>query len=119
MMADAEAAGGSVAALAALREHRLRRTLQAAAAAHPFYRRVWAERGIDPMAIRTLDDLQALPLTTKNDYIGDPESFRLAGADLPADFSTEEGVLWDVAYTTGTTSGRPSPLSTPRTTPMR
>ena len=51
-----------------------------------------------------------MPLTRKEDYIADPEAFRLRPDDLPADFSTEERVLWDVAYTTGTTSGRPSPF---------
>jgi hypothetical protein len=30
--------------------------------------------------------------------------------DLPEDFAPAERVLWDVAYTTGTTSGRPSPF---------
>ena len=46
----------------------------------------------------------------KQDYIADPEAFRLRPDDLPADFATEERVLWDVAYTTGTTSGKPSPF---------
>ncbi|CAN0223821.1 unnamed protein product, partial [Phaeothamnion confervicola] len=96
--------------LAALREDRLRRTLQAVAAAHPFYRARFREHGIKVAGIRTLDDLQAMPLTTKNDYIADPEAFRLRPADLPADSSIEERVLWDVAYTTGTTSGKPSPF---------
>ena len=59
--------------------------------------------------IRSLGDL-ALPLTQKDDFIADPEAFRLRPDDLPADFSAEERVLWDVAYTTGTTSGKPSPF---------
>ena len=67
----------------------------------------WASSSSD---IRSLDDLEALPLTRKDDYIADPEAFRLRPDDLPADFSAEERVLWDVAYTTGTTSGRPSPF---------
>ena len=29
---------------------------------------------------------------------------------MPADFASAERVLWDVAYTTGTTSGKPSPF---------
>ncbi|HEX2216663.1 MAG TPA: AMP-binding protein [Xanthobacteraceae bacterium] len=96
--------------LDAVREARLRRTLDAVAAAHPFYCARWREAGIDPQKIRTLDDLQALPLTSKQDYIADPEKFRLRADDLPADFSAEERVLWDVAYTSGTTSGKPSPF---------
>src|SRR6202158_3297682 len=93
-----------------VRASRLRRTLQAVSVAHPFYRARFAELSIKAHDINTLDDLQALPLTHKHDYISDPEAFRLRPADLPADSSAEERVLWDVAYTTGTTSGRPSPF---------
>lgn len=96
--------------LDAIRAKRLRRTLEAVAAAHPFYRRRFSEAGLRPQDIRSLDDLSALPLTHKSDYIGDPEAFRLRADDLPADFPAEERVLWDVAYTTGTTSGKPSPF---------
>ena len=92
-----------------LRESRLRRSLEVIAAAHPFYRKRCRDLGIDLSTIRTLDDLQKLPPTAKNDYIADPEAFRLRASDLPADCSAEERVLWDVAYTTGTTSG-PSPF---------
>jgi phenylacetate-CoA ligase len=96
--------------LETVRSERLRRTLRAVSAAHAFYRKRFAELGIKPDDIRSLDDLRALPLTSKQDYIADPEAFRLRGDDLPADFSAEERVLWDVAYTTGTTSGKPSPF---------
>src|SRR3977135_2902677 len=96
--------------LQSVRTARLRRTLQAVSAAHPFYRTRFHERGIKADDIRSLDDLQALPPTHKHDYIGDPEAFRLRPDDLPPEFSAEERVLWDVAYTTGTTSGRPSPF---------
>jgi phenylacetate-CoA ligase len=89
---------------------RLRRTLTAVAAAHPFYRARLQQLNVKAQDIRSLDELSALPLTTKNDYIGDPEAFRLRPDDLPADFAAEERVLWDVAYTTGTTSGKPSPF---------
>lgn len=93
-----------------VRTARLRRTLAAVAAAHPFYRARFRELGIVPGDIGSLADLTALPLTTKDDYISNPEAFRLRPDDLPSDFSAEERVLWDVAYTTGTTSGKPSPF---------
>jgi phenylacetate-CoA ligase len=96
--------------LETVRAARLRRTLAAVAAAHPFYRARFRELGLAPGDIRSLDDLAALPLTRKEDYSSDPEAFRLRPHDLPADFSLEERVLWDVAYTTGTTSGHPSPF---------
>jgi phenylacetate-CoA ligase len=96
--------------LETVRMARLARTLAAVTAAHPFYRAKFRELGIVASDIRSLADLSALPLTHKNDYIGDPDAFRLRPEDLPADFSAEERVLWDVAYTTGTTSGKPSPF---------
>jgi phenylacetate-CoA ligase len=96
--------------LESLRLERLQRTLTAVAAAHPFYRARFRELGIKPEDIRSLDDLQKLPTTSKDDYIADPEAFRLRADDLPADFTAEERVIWDIAYTTGTTSGKPSPF---------
>lgn len=89
---------------------RLQRTLAAVAAAHPFYRERFRALKLDPRDVRTVDDLGLLPLTHKSDYIADPDAFRLRGEALPEDFAAEERVLWDVAYTTGTTSGRPSPF---------
>jgi phenylacetate-CoA ligase len=92
------------------REARLQRTLHAVSLAHPFYRGRFRQWGIEPGDIRTLDELQDVPPTRKDDYTADPEAFRLRAEELPADFAPAERVLWDVAYTTGTTSGRPSPF---------
>jgi len=97
-------------AINAIRNERLARTLRAVSAAHPFYRERFRSLGIEPGDIRTIDDLAALPPTTKDDFITDPQSFRVRAEDLTEEFSAEERVLWDVAYTTGTTSGRPSPF---------
>lgn len=94
----------------AIRNERLGRTLRAVSAAHPFYRERFQSLGLEPGDIRSIDDLAQLPPTTKEDFIADPEGFRLRPDDLPPDLSVEERVLWDVAYTTGTTSGRPSPF---------
>jgi phenylacetate-CoA ligase len=93
-----------------LQNGRLRRTLRAVVLAHPFYNRHFRTHGIDPDKIRSIDDLASLPPTRKEDYIADPEAFRLRAADLPDDFTPPERVLWDIAYTTGTTSGKPSPF---------
>jgi phenylacetate-coenzyme A ligase PaaK-like adenylate-forming protein len=95
-------------ALRALREQRLRTTVDLCLAAHPFYRRRLTEAGIRPGDIRTLEDLEKLPLTHKADYMAAPEDFRLRAAD--AGGSAVESTLWNIAYTTGTTSGRPSPF---------
>jgi len=92
-----------------LREQRLRRTIDLCFAAHPFYSERYRQLGLKPGDIRTLDDLQKLPLVRKNDYMSDPEQFRLRVADVP-DLTFEEKTFWNVAYTTGTTSGKPSPF---------
>lgn len=96
--------------LKSIREARLARTLRAVGSAHPFYRERFRGLNIKADDIRSLDDLELLPLTAKGDYIADPEAFRLCADDLPADFSDQERVIWDIAYTTGTTAGRPSPF---------
>lgn len=68
---------------------------------HPYYRSLFAASGVDVGLVRTIDDLTEVQLTTKSDFVVDPESFRL---------DPEEGdELWDVIYTTGSTS-RPSPI---------
>jgi phenylacetate-CoA ligase len=91
------------------REERLRRTVDLCVTAHPFYRRRFRELGIGTGDIRTLDDLQQLPLIDKSDYMACPEDFRLRSADAPG-LSFEESTLWNVAYTAGTASGTPSPF---------
>ncbi|MEE9275872.1 MAG: AMP-binding protein [bacterium] len=95
--------------LRALREERLRRTAALCAQAHPFYRRRFEEAGAGPEDLRTLEDLEKFPLTRKSDFMDDPEAFRLDPAAL-GELPFEERTLWNVAYTTGTTSGRPSPF---------
>jgi phenylacetate-coenzyme A ligase PaaK-like adenylate-forming protein len=84
---------------------RLREMLALCARGHPFYRRRWAEAGIDVASIRGVADLERLPLTTKHDLMADPEAFRLELADLPL----HERALWEVIYTTGSTAN-PTPV---------
>ena len=72
---------------------------------HEYFRRRWAEHGVNPAAVRTIDDLERLPLTPKQDLMNEPEAFRLSCPDLPL----HERTLWEVNYTTGTTS-EPTPL---------
>jgi len=96
--------------LQSVRDERLRRTLRAVELAHPFYRQRFQGLGIRADDIGSLDDIQRLPLSRKEDYITDPEAFRLRADDLPDEYGAEERVIWDIAYTTGTTAGRPSPF---------
>ncbi len=53
---------------------------------HPHYRRVFDEEGIDPRDIRTVDDLQKLPFTYKEDIAPGPED-----PDNPRRFVLEPG----------------------------
>jgi len=73
---------------------------------HPYYRERLAELGLSPGDLRTISDLDRLPLTSKDDLVADPDRFRLeADPNTPSDY-----VLWDVAYTAGTSSGQPTPI---------
>ena len=90
-----------------MQAERLRAMLALCAEGHPYYRQQWAEQGVDVASIRTLDDLQRLPLTPKQALMQAPESFRLNIPALPL----HERVLWEVIYTTGTTSAARSSTS--------
>ncbi|MHA1579666.1 MAG: hypothetical protein ACTSUQ_08565 [Candidatus Freyarchaeota archaeon] len=43
----------------------------------PYYSELFREANIDVSKIKTVDDLEKLPLTTKEDYMKNPEAFRL------------------------------------------
>ena len=91
--------------IALVQAEKLRAMLALCARGHPYYKRKWTEAGVDVSKINSLSDLESLPLTSKQDLMDDPESFRLHLPDLPL----HERVLWEVIYTTGTTS-EPTPV---------
>ena len=95
-----------IAQLAALRGRRFAATLDRVFAAHPYYRRIFANEGLVRADVRGLVDLARLPVTTKAEYVAEPEAFRL-GAAGAADNS--ETIIWDVMYTTGSL-GAPTPF---------
>ena len=86
-----------------IQDERLRRMLALCVRGHDYYRRKWA--GIDVGSIRGVDDLEGLPLTSKQDLMADPEAFRLRVPELPL----HERALWEVIYTTGSTA-EPTPV---------
>ncbi|MHA1209719.1 MAG: phenylacetate--CoA ligase family protein [Candidatus Freyarchaeota archaeon] len=88
-----------------VRNRNLRTQVELCAKYSPYYREVFRECGIDASTIRTIDDLERLPLTTKMDYMKDPEAFRLR---LDPSRPFYELILWDLTMTTGTTTGVPS-----------
>ena len=84
---------------------KLRTMLDLCARGHAYYRGLWAQAGLDVATVRSLADLERLPLTPKDALMRAPESFRLDVPGLPL----HERVLWEVIYTTGTTS-EPTPV---------
>jgi phenylacetate-CoA ligase len=75
----------------------------------PYYGKLFKEKGIAAADVQTVDDLEKIPLLYKKDYMADPLGFRLA---IPASAPVQphERILWGVHYTTGTTSGVPTPF---------
>jgi phenylacetate-CoA ligase len=92
--------------LVSLREVRLAATLDRVFLAHPYYRHEFARAGICRSDINSLPDLARLPITTKADYVSQPNQFQLEPHGAADD---DETVVWDVMYTTGT-SGAPVPF---------
>jgi len=84
----------------------LAETMARIAAGHPYYRRVLASLGLGAADFRSPQDLARLPLTRKEDYMREPEAFRIAAGDLPEEMQA----VWDVMYTTGSTAGQPTPF---------
>lgn len=91
--------------LAEQRNYMLQRQIQLVAEGSPYYQRIFREHRIDPQRIKTVDDLEQLPLTFKHDYMAQPEDFRLKFAN-PGPYEQ----FYDVTFTTGTTTGRPTPF---------
>lgn len=93
-------------ALRADREAALALTLDLVFERHPHYREVLHGAGLRREHLRSLEDLQRLPVTTKAQYMAHPQRFVLEGEGLPLEMRT----VWDVMYTTGSTSGQPTPF---------
>lgn len=89
----------------ALQNKNLVREMERVADGSAFYRELFKREKIDPQKIQTIDDLKVLPLTYKRDYMADPESFKLKLSN-----PTLYDWLWEVTYTTGTTTGVPTPF---------
>lgn len=89
-----------------LQTERLRRTIELCYDGHPFYRELMRSNGLTPADIQTLDDLNLLPVTTKAQFVADPEKFRIDPSALPPEGRT----LAQVFYTTGSTTGTPAAL---------
>ena len=89
------------AAIAALQEAHFAEMRELLAARHPYYRPLFQDASLAGLA-----DIARLPVTRKEDFVRQPERFVLENAGLP----DEMRVVWDVMYTTGSTTGKPAPF---------
>lgn len=88
----------------AFQEERMREAIAYAAERSKFYQRMFAQTGIDPRSIVTLEDLRRLPLTTKEDLQRHNADFICVGRTDIADYVTTSGTLGEpvtVALTQG------------------
>ena len=72
-------------------EEKLRVALQYAAANSPFYKRLFEKEGIDVTTINTLEDLQQLPLTTKEQLQDFNDDFLCVPKSHIIDYTTTSG----------------------------
>lgn len=82
-----------------LRDRRLREVVASAATTVPHYARLFAELGLDPGAVRCLDDMRRLPVLTPG-----------VVAANPADFVSRTASRADFARGAVPTGGGPAPL---------
>ena len=61
----------------ALQDRLLRETIELCYRYHPFYRALMIREKLAPQHIQSCEELQRLPVTTKTDFLSDPEAFRL------------------------------------------
>ena len=66
---------GTAGQIRAFQEERLAETVEYLACNSDFYRRMFADKGIDPHSIRKTEDLLSLPLTSKDDLQRYSEDF--------------------------------------------
>lgn len=90
----------------AVRQAHFDATMDLVCAFHPHYREVMAGKGLSRADFRTPDDLARLPLLSKQDYMAAPDTFLLRPENVPPEMS----VVWDTMYTTGTSTGKPTPF---------
>ena len=93
----------------AARRPALTQTIDRVFRAHPHYRALYREAGLSPARIRATEDLALLPVTNKVALMAAPRSFQLDPAAMP-EAPEEARTVWDTMYTTGSTSGSPTPF---------
>jgi len=88
-----------------IQNHNLRKQIDLVTKHHPFYQELFRRHGIKGSDIQTLEDLERLPITRKADYMERADDFRLKISPI-----SPRDILYEVTYTTGTTTGKPTPF---------
>ncbi len=78
-----------------LQEYLLQKQIQYTAINSPYYKRLFKENQIDPDRIKTLEDLQQLPFTTKDDLNNNNSDFICVEKEKIVDYITTSGTLGD------------------------
>lgn len=79
----------------AFQELQLKKTLNYLQDKSPFYKRMFREHNIDIASIQHIEDLQAIPLTSKHDLQESPDDFLCCPKSEIIDFVTTSGTLGD------------------------
>ena len=77
----------------AYQEQQLQTLLAYLAQHSPFYQQQWKAAHIDPSAIKSLEDLQQLPFTTKADLQAHNDDFLAANRKQVIDYVTTSGTM--------------------------
>lgn len=85
----------SPAQIKAFQEELLRAQIAFLAANSPYYKNLFAEQGIDPASIRTIEDLQRLPFTDKQDLHTHNMDFLCVPQEKVIDYVTTSGTTGD------------------------
>ena len=104
MIKDRELHWKDAATIKRFQEARLKETLSYVAEHSPFYKRLFAERGIDPSSIESLEELQQLPTTTKQELQLHNADFLCVEPRDIIDYVTTSGTLGEpvtIALTEG------------------
>lgn len=84
-----------VAEIKAFQEERLREAVAYIADNSPYYRRMFAESGVNPAEIKHIEDLERLPFTSKQDLQLYNEDFLCVPRSRITDYITTSGTLSD------------------------
>lgn len=85
----------SVQEIKTFQEEKLKELLKYLESHSPFYQRLFKENNIDISGIQTLEDLQKIPTTAKNDIQQNNDDFFCVPMTKIVDFSTTSGTLGD------------------------